>query len=224
MQDKNCFAVTVSLAIIFFLTVLLPNDSQATEPLQHELALGPGSGRMQLAQADPPSEPPRSGKPPPLTGVPGRSEPPWPEKPSPSIGVPGYSRGVAKPPAKAPVGGLSSEMEIWRSIKNSNNPADFEAYLKIYPDGEFALLAKNRLRAHRKEKEAPISLGVYTAVSRAPVRSEPRADGDIVSYLRPGMKVRVVGQVGNYLEVRSKHGELPAMSFGRMSSSPLVNS
>jgi uncharacterized caspase-like protein len=37
------------------------------------------------------------------------------------------------------------ELAYWDSIKNSTNPNDFAAYLKKYPNGNFAELAKNRL-------------------------------------------------------------------------------
>src|SRR5262249_4810346 len=39
------------------------------------------------------------------------------------------------------------EISFWKSIENSKNPDDFREYLKKYPNGEFAGLAKNRLKA-----------------------------------------------------------------------------
>jgi hypothetical protein len=50
-----------------------------------------------------------------------------------------------------------AEIAFWDSVKNSSNPEDFRAYLKKYPNGEFAELAKNRLQpleAAAKEQEA----------------------------------------------------------------------
>ena len=41
------------------------------------------------------------------------------------------------------------ELSFWESIKNSNNPNDFKAYLDKYPDGQFAELAKSRANAAR---------------------------------------------------------------------------
>jgi tetratricopeptide (TPR) repeat protein len=41
------------------------------------------------------------------------------------------------------------ELSFWDSIKNSNNPNDFKAYLDKYPDGQFAELAKSRANAAR---------------------------------------------------------------------------
>ena len=39
------------------------------------------------------------------------------------------------------------EVAFWETIKTSTNPEDFREYLKKYPNGEFAGLARNRLNA-----------------------------------------------------------------------------
>lgn len=39
----------------------------------------------------------------------------------------------------------AAEIAFWETIKTSTNPDDFREYLKKYPEGEFAGLAKNRL-------------------------------------------------------------------------------
>jgi tetratricopeptide (TPR) repeat protein len=46
------------------------------------------------------------------------------------------------------------ELAFWNSIMNSNNPADYEAYLEQYPTGSFAALAKNRLKTLSAAKPA----------------------------------------------------------------------
>lgn len=46
------------------------------------------------------------------------------------------------------------ELSFWESIKNSNNPNDFKAYLDKYPDGQFAELAKSRANAARPSSGA----------------------------------------------------------------------
>ncbi len=43
--------------------------------------------------------------------------------------------------------GLAAERVFWESVKDGTNAADFEAYLSQYPQGRFALLARNRLKA-----------------------------------------------------------------------------
>ena len=49
----------------------------------------------------------------------------------------------------APVPTMSAEQDMmfWQSIMNSVDPADFEAYLKQFPQGVFRALAQNRLAA-----------------------------------------------------------------------------
>jgi hypothetical protein len=50
--------------------------------------------------------------------------------------------------AGGPVGSSDEtaiELAYWDTIKNSNNPEDFKAYLRRYPNGHFADLATNRL-------------------------------------------------------------------------------
>src|SRR6201999_3010411 len=37
------------------------------------------------------------------------------------------------------------EITFWNSIKDSNYPGDYEAYLKAYPNGRFATLAHARI-------------------------------------------------------------------------------
>jgi formylglycine-generating enzyme required for sulfatase activity len=40
-----------------------------------------------------------------------------------------------------------TELAFWQTVKDSTNPEDFNAYLQEYPNGKFAALAKNRLKA-----------------------------------------------------------------------------
>jgi hypothetical protein len=63
------------------------------------------------------------------------------------------------------------EIMFWESIRQSTNPADFQAYLEQYPQGKFAALARNRLAA--------LAPGVGAApVAAAPVPSaSPKSSG-----------------------------------------------
>lgn len=47
------------------------------------------------------------------------------------------------------------EADFWASIKNSRDPADFDAYLAQYPQGNFRRLAENRLRVLRPSVPVP---------------------------------------------------------------------
>ena len=59
--------------------------------------------------------------------------------------------GVVTPPALTALR-LQQELAFWQSIAGSENPADFEAYLEQYVDGQFARLAENRLAALRESR------------------------------------------------------------------------
>jgi TPR repeat protein len=53
---------------------------------------------------------------------------------------------------------ISSEIVFWQSIASSNNPADFEAYIKQFPQGSFVALAHVRLASlsARPARPAPL--------------------------------------------------------------------
>ena len=50
-------------------------------------------------------------------------------------------------PATVPAASAEQETVFWQSIADSENPADFEAYLAQFPNGVFRALAENRLAA-----------------------------------------------------------------------------
>ena len=50
-------------------------------------------------------------------------------------------------PPSVPTVSAEHDLVFWQSIMNSTNPADFEAYLKQFPQGVFRALAQNRLAA-----------------------------------------------------------------------------
>jgi hypothetical protein len=56
---------------------------------------------------------------------------------------------TAPPPAPptAPSPPADPELVFWQSISASNNAADFEAYLRQFPEGRFASLARSRIAA-----------------------------------------------------------------------------
>jgi tetratricopeptide (TPR) repeat protein len=59
------------------------------------------------------------------------------------------------PPRSAALSGDSAvavELSFWESVKNSGDPEEFSAYLNKYPEGQFAELARIRLRALADKK------------------------------------------------------------------------
>jgi hypothetical protein len=55
------------------------------------------------------------------------------------------SNSVNSTPATPATDSAVIELSFWESIKNSKNVSDFNAYLEQYPNGHFAILAKNRV-------------------------------------------------------------------------------
>jgi hypothetical protein len=51
------------------------------------------------------------------------------------------------------------EIALWESVKDSQNPDDYRAYLKKFPNGAFADLAKSRVRILAAENEEPVPKG-----------------------------------------------------------------
>jgi tetratricopeptide (TPR) repeat protein len=96
---------------------------------------------------------------PPAAQLPAPSKPPptW-SAPPPDLATP---LGAAAPPQAASPSGTPSpsapgspraadtavEIAFWNSIAQSKDRADFEAYLNQFPQGAFAALARNRLKA-----------------------------------------------------------------------------
>jgi serine/threonine-protein kinase len=66
------------------------------------------------------------------------------------------------------------EIEYWRSIEASKDPADFQAYLARYPNGNFADLAKNRLAKLREPPDPCQSLpGLWSWFIGGDVQIDP---------------------------------------------------
>jgi hypothetical protein len=71
------------------------------------------------------------------------------------------------------------ELAFWDSIKNSNMPEDFNAYLEKYPEGQFAALARNRRGALLARPAAASSPGAQVAAA-APTIASVAAPGNPV--------------------------------------------
>jgi uncharacterized caspase-like protein len=84
------------------------------------------------------------------------------------------------PPSAAPASSLPGDAELlfWQSVMNSGAPADYEAYLKQYPQGRFIDLAHNRLalmsRGPPPMPPLPPPPPVPAAMARPPHPEVPR--------------------------------------------------
>ena len=79
------------------------------------------------------------------------------------------------------------ELAFWESVKDSHDPADFQAYLDQYPGGTFAALARNRLAALQPQQQA-----AATPTPSPPARQEGQVAslGVTVAELEPALRTQ----------------------------------
>ena len=105
------------------------------------------------------------------------------------------------------------EQDLWAIIKNSQNAADFEAYLDVFPKGIYAGEARKRLSELRggNSKKAPAAAKAtppqqkaekieliwkrFEAVNALNLRAQPDTKAEIVGSLDRGKPILVVGRV-----------------------------
>jgi hypothetical protein len=88
-----------------------------------------------------------------------------------------------------PTPAADRELAFWETVKDSHDPADFQAYLDQYPGGTFAALARNRLAALRPQQQAAATPTPPTA---APTRQEGQVAslGLTVAQLDPALRAQ----------------------------------
>jgi len=79
-------------------------------------------------------------------------------------------------PATPPVA-HEIEMELWRSAERGGLKADYESYLRKYPEGHFADLAHNRIDALSEPPAAPAATTLATPPAGGAVAAPPQATG-----------------------------------------------
>jgi len=86
---------------------------------------------------------------------------------------------------------------FWQSIKDSENPADYRAYLAQFPNGVFAGLAKNRVREQKREAEAPPPTGPVATQSSPEPKPQSRMSFDQLLKESPNL---VMLELSQYLQ------------------------
>lgn len=66
------------------------------------------------------------------------------------------------------------ELTFWESIKDSTYPSDYEAYLKAYPNGRFATLAKARIERLRAAGNARPAASAPPTAAATPAAPAPK--------------------------------------------------
>jgi uncharacterized caspase-like protein/TRAP-type C4-dicarboxylate transport system substrate-binding protein len=125
--------------------------------------------------------------------------------------------------------GQNPDVALWESIKNSRNAADYEAYLKAFPNGQFATDARARADKYRRpvqqkapapqqkapapQQKAPApqieDLDAYVTLGAdSNVRAEPKTTSKRVVSAAAGTQLHVTGKVKgtNWYRVEAEPG------------------
>lgn len=119
------------------------------------------------------------------------------------------------------------ELIFWDSIKDSDNPADYDAYLEAYPQGRFAPLAKARARSLREEQaqERRATSGPaiedmdaeFKVLKNARLREQADASSKNLGTLKRDARVIVTGKVidSDWYRVETMDGK-SGFVFGKL--------
>jgi formylglycine-generating enzyme required for sulfatase activity len=118
------------------------------------------------------------------------------------------------------------ELTFWETINESTDPADFESYLKSYPTGAYAELARNRLSRLGGAQVAALAPATtdfdiiemdapYVVTKIANLREGPSTDYAKVGRLEAGTEIDVTGKVedANWYRI-ARAGAAPAFIYG----------
>jgi hypothetical protein len=123
--------------------------------------------------------------------------------------LPGGARPSASSDARP--SGENMELAFWQSIQGSKNPADFEAYVRQFPNGTFAALARNRVKDLKERQVA--SLPPTAAPSLAPTKDQIRETQRLLTALgySPGPSDGIMGRgTRTAIELFQRQVGLPA--------------
>lgn len=102
--------------------------------------------------------------------TPSTQAPPPTAPATPATEAPAGKGAEASPPVRptAPAQNPDAELLFWQSIMKSGTAADYDAYLRQYPDGRFAGLARNRIieQSSRQPPEAAAPIAAAAPAAR----------------------------------------------------------
>ena len=150
--------------------------------------------------------------------------------------LPEVMTALVAPPVAPQVGERTMELAFWDAIEDSTDPAEFREFLKQFPDGTFAGLARLKIKQLRGASAPPpaerkTALLVppkpvfeveemeneYVVVKNANLREGPSAETPKLGILPQGAKVTVTGKVTgrNWYRV-SREGKRSGYVFGAL--------
>lgn len=109
-----------------------------------------------------------------------------------------------KPAGPIPQSAIDKEMLFWQSIQDSDEPSLFEAYIRAFPEGVFAPIAKAKVEALKKKQPAPIP--PPNSKSKLFVETEPKNASIRILNIRPKFYQGMALEPGSYHVEVSRHG------------------
>ena len=119
------------------------------------------------------------------------------------------------------------ELIFWDTIKDSDNPADYDAYLEAYPQGRFAPLARARAKGLREQQATQRQAtsgpkiedmdAEFKVLKNARLRQQPDSSSKNLGTLKQGSRVIVTGKVldSNWYRVETADGK-SGFVFGKL--------
>ena len=111
---------------------------------------------------------------------------------------------IEKPAKLIPQSAIDKEMLFWQSIQDSEDPSLFEAYIKAFPEGVFAPIAKAKVEALKKKKAASITSA--DSKSKLFVEIEPKNATIRILNIGPRFRQGMALEPGRYHVEVSHHG------------------
>ena len=110
-----------------------------------------------------------------------------------------------KRPKPIPQSTIDKEMLFWQSIQDSNDPALFEAYIRAFPEGVFAPIAKAKVEALKRKKDIA-SIPPVDTKSKLFLDVEPKNATIRILNIKPKFQQGMALEPGRYHVEVSKDG------------------
>lgn len=126
------------------------------------------------------------------------------------------------PAAEAPGdSGWQKEFELWRASNKGGKPADYQKYLRVYPDGKFANVAKRRIEELNAASQAT-NTGDETAA--VPTKNVPADDAALEAEKARDVKLwREVSKTGKQADYEKYLKEFPDGKFAKVAKTRIEN-
>ena len=128
------------------------------------------------------------------------------------------------PAAEAPGdSGWQKEFELWRTSNKGGKPADYQKYLRVYPDGKFANVAKRRIEELNAATQTAAPADETAAVNDAS-KSVPADDAQATADAAKDVELwRQVSKTGKQADYEKYLKQFPNGKFAKVAKTRIEN-